>query len=643
MKKHIPILLCMLVTSGLFAQNPSYQDKLFYTCKVWGYAKYYHSRVSTCQVNWDSVLVKFLPGIKATVTNDDFNNMLDSILTAAGPMAIASTPAPVVSPELSRNIHLEWFNDATINNNVRTKLNEIKDNFRPHANCWVQNNGGTGNSGWLVFAGDSLMLDKNTYSTYPNEEERLLVTFKYWNLINYFNPYNYTLDKPWDSTLYQYGIEIANAATAPAFESLFEKITARLDDAHVEGLTYNANSLYNKVYAPNLLLKYIESKYIVVKSNISTVKNGDEIVAIDGLSTIQWEDSLRPYISSGNPNTFRRFMCTELLAGAYNSNVVIDLKNASGIIYTINANRGSNKYGTWFSSYYPNDSLSYRKWETINCNIGYVHMGNMEIADVTDMYDNLKTKDAIIFDIRNYPQGTAFSLAPLMYPNRAAFSRITQPDVNYPGTYTLFDYELGNNNNSDAYGGKVILLMNEQTQSHAEFSCMIFEAMPNVVKIGSQTAGADGNITYFNVTDDIQTGFTALGIYYPNDDSTQRIGIVPDIVAYPTQEGIRQGRDEVLEKALQVVGCFPAAINGIPTSVNASIYPNPANDAITLQLSNAQTEYKWSIIDITNRELMQNTATGNYANIDIKSLSPGTYFLTITTAYEKQAIKFIKR
>ena len=43
------------------------------------------------------------------------------------------------------------------------------------------------------------------------------------------------------------------------------------------------------------------------------------------------------------------------------------------------------------------------------------------------------------------------------------------------------------------------------------------------------------------------------GVYYPDGRETQRIGIVPDIWMEPTIKGIREGRDEVLEKAIELI------------------------------------------------------------------------------------------
>ena len=44
---------------------------------------------------------------------------------------------------------------------------------------------------------------------------------------------------------------------------------------------------------------------------------------------------------------------------------------------------------------------------------------------------------------------------------------------------------------------------------------------------------------------------SGIGVFYPDKKSTQRIGIVADIDARPTIEGVRNGRDEVLEAALR--------------------------------------------------------------------------------------------
>ena len=48
---------------------------------------------------------------------------------------------------------------------------------------------------------------------------------------------------------------------------------------------------------------------------------------------------------------------------------------------------------------------------------------------------------------------------------------------------------------------------------------------------------------------------SGIGVFYPDKKPTQGIGIVPNVELRPTIEGIREGRDEVLEEALrQILG-----------------------------------------------------------------------------------------
>jgi len=87
----------------------------------------------------------------------------------------------------------------------------------------------------------------------------------------------------------------------------------------------------------------------------------------------------------------------------------------------------------------------------------------------------------------------------------------------------------------------------------AEYFAMAFRAVPKKNIIGSTTAGIDGNVSDFVFPGRITTLITGIGIYSPDGRETQRVGIIPDIEAKPTIQGIRDGRDEVLEKAIEVI------------------------------------------------------------------------------------------
>jgi C-terminal processing protease CtpA/Prc len=83
---------------------------------------------------------------------------------------------------------------------------------------------------------------------------------------------------------------------------------------------------------------------------------------------------------------------------------------------------------------------------------------------------------------------------------------------------------------------------------------MALRTTPGAVVVGSTTAGADGNVSAFFLPGGITSMFSGIGVYYPDGKPTQRIGIVPDVEVKPTIKGIKEGRDELMEKAIEIIG-----------------------------------------------------------------------------------------
>jgi C-terminal processing protease CtpA/Prc len=82
---------------------------------------------------------------------------------------------------------------------------------------------------------------------------------------------------------------------------------------------------------------------------------------------------------------------------------------------------------------------------------------------------------------------------------------------------------------------------------------MALRTAPRSTVIGSTTAGADGNVSQFTLPGGINTMISGIGIYYPDGKETQRIGIVPNIEVKPTIRGIKENKDELLEKAISII------------------------------------------------------------------------------------------
>lgn len=92
------------------------------------------------------------------------------------------------------------------------------------------------------------------------------------------------------------------------------------------------------------------------------------------------------------------------------------------------------------------------------------------------------------------------------------------------------------------YSGKIILLMDEGSQSQSEFTIMSLRQAPSAIVVGNPSIGADGNVTVIQLSEYIRFGISGLGVYTPEGGQTQRCGLRPDIECYQTIEGILAGK-----------------------------------------------------------------------------------------------------
>jgi len=211
---------------------------------------------------------------------------------------------------------------------------------------------------------------------------------------------------------------------------------------------------------------------------------------------------------------------------------------------------------------YPEDELNTYRWyprderksfKMLDNNIGYVTLQTIKDGDIPIIKDTFSNTAGIIIDIRNYPSTfVPFSLGSYFLSSDTPFAKFTAGSVTNPGEFT-FTEAISIPGDTESYKGKLVILVNELSQSQAEYTAMAFRAAKNSIVIGSTTAGADGNVSRIQLPGGLRTMISGIGVYYPNGDETQRVGIVPDIKVEPTIEGIRRGRDELLEKAIEVI------------------------------------------------------------------------------------------
>ncbi len=157
------------------------------------------------------------------------------------------------------------------------------------------------------------------------------------------------------------------------------------------------------------------------------------------------------------------------------------------------------------------------------CTFGVVDMARLQPEEVDSALNELRDTDALVFDIRNYPNGTVGPLIDRLFDRSYPSVRITRPVFTHPGNF--FSVELaGGGARPIDYDGPLPMLHDERSISHAEFTVMTLQASGKAITFGSQTAAADGNITEIQLPGGLFVNFTGLGVFYPDGRPTQRIG-----------------------------------------------------------------------------------------------------------------------
>jgi carboxyl-terminal processing protease len=551
----VAFLLRAIGLSDASAQTPPELDRLAALGKVWGFLKYYHPRVAAGSIDWDSVAVATVPKVRAARTSAEFRETIQSLLNAAGEVrpcveprtgnGVANVTCRPAGPDsLRANLDLRWLSDTTLfGSSLVRQLELVRDNRHQGPGRYVAY------EITAMFGADNAF----RYPEYPGEGQRLLALYRFWNAARYFFPYMSVNDGDWNAVLPEFIPRLIAATDATDYHLIVLELTTRLNDAHVgAGSSTIFQTLGSR--SPAFEARSIEGKIVVWKlprgtaPTASEVRVGDVITHVAGRSVEQRRRDLARYVAAGNPAVFERKL-VELVLRTRTDSVPYTVERGGQSLTQRVAMAPIPRSAT--RPTYPVAELARM---LPNSSIGYIDMGDLDHSQVDSALAIVKNATGIIMDVRNYPRGTMYQFARFFNPDARPFARFTAVDPTYPGQVLWKPPVMaGLAKNADYFRGRVAILVDERTQSHAEFTVMALRTAPDNKVIGSQTAGADGNVTQFYLPGGIVTLFTGLGVYYPDGRPTQRVGIVPDIEVRPTLAGLRAGRDEVLERATEYI------------------------------------------------------------------------------------------
>lgn len=404
-------------------------------------------------------------------------------------------------------------------------------------------------------------------STAPlTREQRMLGLFKIRTVLDEFYPHFEYSSLDWPNLLRNWIPRIEVTTSLREYYLELTRLGAGLNDSHVGVSGHPSAGLgWPGDFSIPVRLERVQGKIVVAEKfgadSLSTsVHVGDEVLAIDGRSVADVESGFRPLYSVSTEARFHRllWMSNVPTRSAGESPVVLTLRNGP-TTRTVTLRR------TVRLPRPPAEGCRVRGarvlcldfFHLINGNLGYINLTTVpDSAALDSAFVALWQTNGLVMDLRGQSGfGMASNLVRVL-SRTPVLAPIVENRVMYgPGarTWETHSDDILQPDPNRHYAKPVVVLIDARAQSQPEYIGIWLRNSRRVIFVGSPTSGATGTASFINLPGGARFSFTSERVRYADGSRFQNIGITPDVVAEPTIDGIRKGRDEVLEKGIDVL------------------------------------------------------------------------------------------
>ncbi|MCL6444006.1 MAG: hypothetical protein K6T83_11210 [Alicyclobacillus sp.] len=377
-------------------------------------------------------------------------------------------------------------------------------------------------------------------------EDRIISLYTIYHIIRYFFPYKHLMDQTEDELFSLFVDRFCLADDLLDYHLAVAELMSHFRDSHA-GAHSSLLTEYIGTHYPPISIGEIEGQSVVININSDAqipLSVGDVILEIDGNPVERRRELLEKCFGASTPQALNYVIRMHLLAGGKDSTVELTVQDSGGQIRSICVTR------TLRSPVQPKSQPVYH---VLDSGIGYIDLTRLTFSDITAALDCVKDTKGLIIDLRGYPHGTGWEIAARLASSKKMVAQFTcplirSPDPNFPAV-TYYKAEVAPSGET-RYKHPIAVLINEETISQAEHTCMMLSAANNIIFVGQPSNGADGDVTSALLAGGITITFTGQGVTFPDGRDLQRTGIIPDLHVSPTISGIRSGKDEILEAAI---------------------------------------------------------------------------------------------
>jgi hypothetical protein len=364
-----------------------------------------------------------------------------------------------------------------------------------------------------------------------------------WNVFRHFYPYWAEAAVDWDARLRPQLEDALRATTREGQRNALRRLVADARDGH--GGVADTRQADRPAVLP-IQLAAVEERVVVTASDVpADAPVGAVVSTIDRVPAVQrLAEATR--LASGTPQWKRARALQEMVMCAKGAVITIGLDTAAGPRQAaLHCDAGR-------------PAMEKRPGPVVEVQPGvwYVDLTRAQNAQVSPVLEQIARATGVVFDVRGYPTdaGAAILSHLIDAPEQDLWmhvAKIVGPFGQSAGWQSVgWNMTPG----EPRIRGKVVFMTDGRAISYAE-SVMGYVADRKLGTIvGGTTAGTNGNVAVFSVPSGFQISFTGMRVTRHDGRSPfHLIGVAPNIPVSPTVAAIREGRDIVLERALELV------------------------------------------------------------------------------------------
>jgi len=392
-------------------------------------------------------------------------------------------------------------------------------------------------------------LQNSLLQSFTEADERLGAIVITWNVFQHFYPYFKEVCVDWNGELSNTINEVLTMSNDDLFVYILQRLTAKIKDGHIQ-ISSEKDNIYTG-FLP-ITWEWIDDNLVVtsVLNKNTSLKVGDIVTNINGICAKSYFEDIKQYISASTPGHLKLYCEQFSLKRPLNIETTLTIINSQGDKTDIKIENTSNL------TRIVNSVINKSKYKVLNDSIYYINPSKIDIKEFNGLLPELERSRGVIFDLRSYPRLSHLFLEHLMINEDTVSNWIQIPKYIYPDQKNIIGYQyegLSLKPRKPHISAPIVFLTNSDAISYCESILSIVKHYNLGVIVGENTAGTNGNINQFTLPLGYKICFTGMKVTKLDGSQFHGVGIAPDFVVHKTINGIREGRDEFMEKAIEII------------------------------------------------------------------------------------------